>query len=108
MSSPRVPTICACCGRPGLHQARGLIAGCYSRHRDRRTLDRFPRTKTSRPERSWLPHGAHGRTMLDRYRQLSGLPKTRVAFELGVSIRQVERYAAYCRAEQDARAEVAA
>lgn len=32
---------CVCCGRPGRHEARGLIKSCYTRHARHGTLDQF-------------------------------------------------------------------
>lgn len=34
---------CACCGVVGVHQGRGLIKGCYDKHRGNKTLDNFSR-----------------------------------------------------------------
>jgi hypothetical protein len=94
------PITCACCQRPGIHHARGLTGTCYSRHHDHHALDRYP--TTTRRVQPWQPVGPHGRRMLDRYQQLADIrpkPSTAwIAFELGVSRRQVERYAAALRA----------
>jgi hypothetical protein len=100
---------CACCQRQGTHHARGLTHTCYSRHRGHRTLDRYPPTMPAREP--WQPVGPHGRRMLDRYQQLASIrpkPSTaRIAFELGVTERQVYRYAAAIAATQDQPSHVA-
>ncbi|NUU22892.1 MAG: HTH domain-containing protein [Streptomycetaceae bacterium] len=82
--------------------ARNLRVSCYSNHKRRGTLDRFPRlTGNAEP---WTPTGRHGRRMLQRYQRLTALrpplSTKRLAFELGVSERQVWRYAAALRARQ--------
>ncbi|MET8866492.1 hypothetical protein ABZW11_26440 [Nonomuraea sp. NPDC004580] len=93
---------CADCGKPGLNHARNLDGVCYSRHQRRGTLDQFPRTAgTAEP---WQPARSDGQRMMDRYRALAQLrppmSKRAIAWELGVSERSVERYAAALRAQQ--------
>lgn len=78
---------CACCDTYGPHAGRGLIEPCHRRHSNAGTLHQWP---------------TRGSLMLDRYQQLASIRPTpsveRLAFELGVSPRQVERYAAATRA----------
>ncbi|MEU4332360.1 hypothetical protein [Nonomuraea dietziae] len=86
---------CVCCGQLGRSDGRNLIESCYNRYRRRGTLHLYPRiTQAAEP---WKPTGPHGRRMLERYQQLAAvrpaLSTARIAFELGVSERQVWRYA---------------
>jgi hypothetical protein len=93
---------CICCKRTGTHKGRNLVWACYERHKRAGTLHRFPRSV--HPAKPWIPTSRHGRRMLDRYRALAAirppLSTQRIAFELGVSDRQVERYAAATRTNQ--------
>jgi hypothetical protein len=36
---------CLCCGEIGTYKSRGLIQGCYDKHRFTKTLDQFPLTR---------------------------------------------------------------
>lgn len=92
MSTPSVTVICACCGKTGPHKARGLRTTCYDRHRRQGTLDQYPR----RPSAPRPPREPHGKRMLARYAELvsRGFSPARIAFELGVGERTVQRYAA--------------
>lgn len=100
--SARTYINCACCQKPGHAHGRNLIKPCYNRHRDNGTLHRYP--LTMRRVEPWQPTSRHGRRMLDRYQALAAIRPTpsvaRIAFELGVSDRQVWRYAAAIRAEE--------
>ncbi|MFI6534162.1 hypothetical protein ACIBHY_17005 [Nonomuraea sp. NPDC050547] len=101
MSIPTRPITCACCGTAGLHHSRGLIRTCYERRRCAGTLTRFPRLfERAEP---WRPLGSHGRKMVARYQELAAirppLSLARVAWELGVSERSVQRYATASRLE---------
>lgn len=93
---------CVCCSKQGRHGGRNLIHNCYVRHQKRGTLHQFPRN--TQPAEPWRPTGPHGRLMVERYQELAAirpaLSTERIAFELGVSERQVWRYAAYVRAQQ--------
>lgn len=84
---------CACCERRGVIQARGLVKACYERHRMRGALGLFA---TRRPAHPWLPTGAKGRRILDRFRQLvaQGADRKRIRWELSLTDRQIQRYAA--------------
>ncbi|MFD1940552.1 hypothetical protein ACFSKW_54775 [Nonomuraea mangrovi] len=86
---------CACCGQPGRSDGRNLIESCYRRHLRHGTLDQYPRLTQAREP--WKPLGPHGRRMVERYCRLASikpaLSVARIAFELGVSERQVWRYA---------------
>ncbi|WP_157253133.1 hypothetical protein [Nonomuraea typhae] len=99
MSGQRIIT-CICCGTSGRHRARNLVVACYKRYERARTLDRFSRIR--QPAAAWKPTGKHGSTMLERYQRLAAVrPPLKVAtmaFEMGVSERQVWRYAAAARA----------
>jgi hypothetical protein len=99
------PIRCACCQRLGRNDGRNLIESCYARHRRQGTLDGFPRA--TQPAEPWIPTGSHGERMLDRYQELAAirppLTRERIAFELGVSERQVQRYAAAIRTRREAR-----
>lgn len=90
---------CACCGRHGRHVARNLIVACYTRYKRAGALGSFQRI--TQPAEQWEPNGPHGRRMVERYQELAGirppLSISRLAFELGVSERQVWRYAAFVR-----------
>lgn len=101
---------CACCGRPGRRHGRGLVEACYTRHHSKGTLDRFPRVRVH--VEPWQPTGPHGRRMLEQYRQFAAIrPRPtiqRIAFELGVTVRSVERYAAAVRQTVQARTGAAA
>lgn len=101
MKKKRRTINCVCCQQRGLHHGRGLINGCHQRHRLAGTLNQFPRTVE--PGQPWQPTGPHGRRMLDRYAQLAAirppLSKKRIAWELGVSERSIERYAAALHAQ---------
>ncbi len=97
MSAPIVT--CACCGKPGPHKGRGLKVTCYDRHRELGTLHRYP----LRPRGElWTPKKRHGKAMLARYAQLvsDGHSPARIAWELSVSERTVQRYAAAYAAQQ--------
>lgn len=100
---------CICCRKRGRHNGRNLIEACYQRNWKHRTLDRYPRTLT--PAMPEPPISVHGRRMYARYLELAALrPKpsvARIAFELGVSERQVWRYAAIHRAQQQQEVDVA-
>lgn len=95
---------CKCCGRRGYHGGRNLTRACYVRHARAGTLHRFPRN--TKPAEPWQPTGPHGRLMVERYQQLADarppLSVRRIAFELGVTERQVWRYAAATRTTQTA------
>lgn len=93
---------CVCCQKPGRHAGRNLIRACYLRNWAHGTLERYqPTRKPTQPE---PPISVHGQRMYARYLELAAIrPKPsvqRMAFELGVSPRQVWRYAAIHRAEQ--------
>jgi len=94
---------CVCCGRPGTHKGRGLRASCHQWHSVHGTLEKFPRT-VQPAERIWVPTSPSGRHMLERYAQLDALrprpSNEAIAFELGVTVRQVQRYAAALTALQ--------
>lgn len=104
MSGPGPVITCICCEQRGPSHGRYLIHNCYIRHQKHGSLERFPRM--TQPGTPWQPTGPHGRRMLERYRELAALrprPTTAwIAFELGVTVRSVERYAAAVRAEQAA------
>lgn len=93
MSKPTVTVNCACCGKTGPHKARGLRTTCYDRHRRQGTLDRYLRRPSAAPR---PPRESHGKRMLARYAELVSrrLSPARIAFELGVGERTVQRYAA--------------
>ncbi|WP_188187995.1 hypothetical protein [Nonomuraea sp. SYSU D8015] len=99
MSKHRRIITCICCGQDGPSRARRLIQPCYDRHKKRGTLTQYPRV--TNPD-TWHPTGSHGQRMLARYQQLTSLRPplsiARIAFELGVSERQVQRYASATRA----------
>ena len=88
---------CVCCGKTGDHIARGLIDGCYRRHRDNGTLDQFPLLGGPlRDSTPWTPQTPRATERLAEYRSLIGKGITDVeaiASTLGVSVRQVERLA---------------
>ncbi|MER7500485.1 hypothetical protein AB0L05_27885 [Nonomuraea pusilla] len=102
--SSRAFILCACCQQPGRHHGRGLISRCHYRHTRNGTLEQFPLSR--HPAEPWQPIGPHGRRMLDRYRKLAAvrppLTTAAIAWELGVSERQVHRYAAAIRTTQAA------
>ncbi|MEU6781459.1 hypothetical protein ABZ912_19825 [Nonomuraea angiospora] len=109
MSNRAAFITCICCQKHGRHSGRGLIGTCYDRNRAHGTLDRYPRTLT--PATPEPPTGVHGKRMYARYLQLAAIrPKpsvARIAFELGVSDRQVWRYAAIHRTQQQKEANTA-
>lgn len=88
---------CASCGRHRPHKARGLCSACHQRHSTHGGLEQYPRSRYP-TGRVWIPTSRYGRRMLQRYQELAAvrppLSKKHIAFELGVSVRQVERYAA--------------
>ncbi|MEU8035681.1 hypothetical protein [Streptosporangium sp. NPDC049078] len=96
---------CRCCKKPGKHMGRGLIISCYTRHQRAGTLHRFPIPKPASP--GWSPTGRLGEKTLDRYIALDtrGLSPARIRFELGLSARQVQRYAKAAKERQLAAAE---
>ncbi|MER7131210.1 hypothetical protein [Streptosporangium saharense] len=91
---------CACCGKPGTHKARGLTTACYTRHRVHHTLDRYPRTLGIAP--IWVPVTASARRLLAQYAALVAAKATpaRIRWELSLSARQIQRYAAAHRHTQ--------
>ncbi|WP_405149499.1 hypothetical protein OG589_14735 [Sphaerisporangium sp. NBC_01403] len=93
MSRSTATIACVCCGKPGQHNARGLRTSCYDRHRAKGTLDRYPRRPPAAPR---PPKEPHGKRMLARYAELVSrrLSPARIAWELGVGERTVQRYAA--------------
>ena len=97
----RATITCICCGRTGPSHGRRLILTCYSRNLKRGTLDQYPLVISAK---QWQPARSDSRRMVDRYRQLAAIrptpSKTWIAWELGVTVRSVERYAAAARAEQ--------
>ncbi|MEV4179904.1 hypothetical protein AB0J28_00475 [Streptosporangium canum] len=93
MSHPSVSITCICCGRQGPHQARRLIVACYSHHRTHGTLNRYPRAPRAE---LWIPTTPKGRRTLARYAELiaAHVSPTRIQWELSLSERQRQRYAA--------------
>lgn len=100
MSKPTVEIRCRCCGKPGLHRGRRLITACYERYRYRGTLDQFPRSRQE--AKDWAPTAPKGRRTLARYAELVAERATpaRIRWELSLSPRQIQRYAAAHRAAQ--------
>ncbi|MER7213153.1 hypothetical protein ABT340_39330 [Streptosporangium sp. NPDC000239] len=95
-----MPTVtCACCGRPGTHKARGLTTACYTRHRLRNTLDRYPRVNAAP---TWTPVSARGQRLLAQYAELVAAKASpaRIRWELSLGERQIQRYAAAHRHTQ--------
>lgn len=101
MSRPKRFITCVCCGQRGRVQARRLIARCYSYYKRRGALDRFP---PIREAKLWQPVRSDSSLMVQRYQELAATrpapSKTWIAWELGVSERSIERYAAAVRAQQ--------
>ncbi|MEV4096936.1 hypothetical protein [Streptosporangium saharense] len=96
-----MPTVtCACCGKPGTHHARGLTTACYTRHRAHNTLHRYPRTLGVAA--TWTPTTARTQRLLARYAALVAAKATpaRIRWELSLSERQIQRYAAAHRHTQ--------
>ncbi|MFI6813743.1 hypothetical protein ACIBG7_18755 [Nonomuraea sp. NPDC050328] len=98
------PTItCACCGKTGRHQGRGLILACYERHQEHGTIERFPRR--IQPS-TWRPTRPAARRFMEQYAELAAirppLSTRRIAWELGVTERTVQRYAAALRTQRQA------
>jgi hypothetical protein len=85
---------CKSCTRYRRGYGRGLCGSCYHRHDRKGTLDQYP-TVLGQAE-PWQPAGSHGERMVERYQRLASitprLSLKRMAFELGVSVRQVQRY----------------
>lgn len=92
MSHKRATILCACCDRPGENHGRGLIHGCYDRHRKRGALDRFP----LQPRNPWLPTSAWGLQMLARYEDLRAQRTSTewIRWELSLTERSIQRYEA--------------
>lgn len=102
--SARITITCICCSKRGPSHGRRLRLTCYSRYLKRGTLDRYPLViGTAEP---WQPARPSSRRMVDHYLDLAAirppLSTKRIAFELGVSVRSVERYAAAARAAEQA------
>lgn len=87
-----VPIVCVCCQTSGLHHARGLIHSCYERHRDNRTLHRYPLPPRAE---TWIPVTPKGQRTLARYAELVAdrATPTRIRWVLSLSERQLQRYA---------------
>lgn len=90
----KAPITCRCCRRRGKHRGRGLINACYGRHQRAGTLTQYP----LRPEDThrWRPTGRTGKTMLAKVAELDalGYSPRRISWELGLGMRQVQRYRA--------------
>lgn len=87
--------------------ARGLIIACYTRHQRAGTLDQYPLSEpTGSP---WRPTGRIGTSTLNRYiaMEVRGFSPARIRFELGLSARQVNRYAQVAKEQREQRLEAA-
>ncbi|MEU3162929.1 hypothetical protein [Streptosporangium sp. NPDC006930] len=101
MGRHTVDILCRCCKKPGKHAGRGLIIACHSRHYYRGTLDQYPLTVTGGT--AWTPTGRIGTETLRRYMAMDkrGFSPARIRFELGLSPRQVYRYAKAARERRE-------
>ncbi|GAA3441034.1 hypothetical protein [Planomonospora venezuelensis] len=91
MGSRRIT--CACCGRPGDHDTNGWVKSCAVRWRAAgRPADGPPAPGVRGTGGEWQA----ARERRAEYAELAGLgwSKTYIAWELSVSVRTVERYAA--------------
>lgn len=93
MGKPLLRVLCVCCQKPGQHNARGLIIGCYRRHHRAKTLHKFPIAAPT--STAWEPTGRIGEATLTKYISLDtrGFSPARIRLELGLSPRQFQRYA---------------
>lgn len=91
---------CRCgCGRIGANHARGLVDACYQRLRAAGLLYLYPPPPSGGPRTARLL-GERGGERAEDYAELRdwGLSRRQAAQRMGVTLRQVDRYAAHLRA----------
>ncbi|MFI7628438.1 hypothetical protein [Microbispora rosea] len=97
---------CACgCGSTGHNEGNGYITSCYDRWRGAGYPKEGP--PPARPKTNpWRPTGPRGAATLALYGQLVDQRATqaRIRREIGLSDRQILRYAAAWRAQQESEA----
>jgi hypothetical protein len=84
----RPKTACVCCGKVGIHSARGLIGTCYARYKYRGTLDEFQllghknRKPAVGPDETVIPLAVLGALLAEVSPEL----EERIECELGVDV----------------------
>lgn len=100
--SARVGTCTYCKRRMRIH-ARTWCRSCYGRWDRAGRPSSGPPPRPERPQRTpWIPTGRIGLAQLARYGQLvaEGATRERIAWEMSIGDRQIQRYALAWRAQQ--------